>query len=209
MAYPQGMNFRSTSGYVTDGTGEDNETGQLAAGTYPRTSAQGNTVGWESAGSDHPTRNRSAANDRRLAGCSFTDTAAADFRFDLSSTGDKVLRCGIGDQAYSRANQKVEIFDTSSSLGTLFSGVSTGAANSFLDATGTARTNAAFNGSNASVTKTFSTTICRFRCGDGTNPTFVAHLYVEDGAAAGGHPTMKRWAGVPGMSQTNSIGRGW
>lgn len=28
-------------------------------------------------------------------------------------------------------------------------------------------------------------------------------------AAAGGHPAMKRWAGVPGMSQTNSIGRGW
>lgn len=28
-------------------------------------------------------------------------------------------------------------------------------------------------------------------------------------AAGSGHPTMKRWAGVPGMSQTNSIGRGW
>lgn len=32
------------------------------------------------------------------------------------------------------------------------------------------------------------------------------HEYV---AASTGHPTMKRWAGVPGMSQTNSIGRGW
>lgn len=184
MAYPQGINFRATSGYVTDGSGEDAELNASGTANYPRTTAQGNTVGWETTGSDYQTRNRNSSNDRRLAGIHFKNSGAHDYRMDLASTGDKLLRIAVGDQNYSRSNQQVEIFDTNSSLGTLFAAATTGAANSFLDAAGNVRTAAAWPGANSSVTKTFTTTICRVRIGDGSNISHVAHLYVEDAAAA-------------------------
>lgn len=41
----------------------------------------------------------------------------------------------------------------------------------------------------------------------GTDEGQLEIVYTSGGAT--GQPTMKRWAGVPGMSQTNSIGRGW
>lgn len=204
MALPQGINFRSTLGYVTDGANEFAE--YSTGGNYPTTSAQGNNVGWEAGSGTVAIRNRNSGNDRRLAGCNF-NTTTSDYRIDLPSTGDKVIRVAFGDANYSRSNQKCEIFDTSSSLGTLFSAASTGAANSFLDAGGTARTAAAWPGSNTSATKTFTTTICRFRVGDGSNDWYVAHVYVEDGAAAAGQPTAKRFGGVPGMGQGQQFAR--
>ena len=46
MAFPQGIDFRATSGYVTDPTNCTYEIGNAFSATYPRTTAQGNTVGW-------------------------------------------------------------------------------------------------------------------------------------------------------------------
>jgi hypothetical protein len=59
MAYDQGIDFRATAGFVTDPSGCDKEIATTA--NYPRTSAQGNTVGWEDAPGG--VSNRSAAVD--------------------------------------------------------------------------------------------------------------------------------------------------
>lgn len=205
MALPQGINIRQTSGYVTDGA---NERGETSTGNnYPTTSAEGNNVGWESGTDSVATRNRKATNDRRLAGLGFNGGATVDYRIDLPSSGSHTVRVACGDPDYSRSNQKCEVFDTSSSLGALFSAASTGAANSFLDAGGNVRTAAAWPGSNTGASLTFSTTICRFRWGDGTNIVHAVHMYVEADAASG-QPASKRFGGVPGMGQGQSFGRG-
>lgn len=69
MAFPQGLNFRATNAYVTDGTNEAPETDSGGTGNqnYPWTTAQGNTVGWETADSVYQARDWNSGNDRRLA----------------------------------------------------------------------------------------------------------------------------------------------
>jgi len=180
MALPQGINFRDSAGFVTDGANEDHEIGDggfnVVIPTYPRTSAQGNTVGWEGTGALE-TRDRNSGNDRRLAGMHLrADPGNADFRIDLPSSGDYSIRVAAGDPSYSTTTT-MELMDTTTSLGVLFNG-STGAANSFFDAGGTVRTAAAWPGQNALVKKTFSTTICRFRVPGSVN-NVINHVYIE------------------------------
>lgn len=176
MAYPQGINFRSTLGYVTDGANENFE----AAGgvTYPRTTAQGNTVGWEQSVGN--TRDRNSALDRRLAGVHFFNTQT-DFRFDLPSAGSYSVRLAAGDA--SNGNDTVwSLLDTTTVLQSLATGTST--AGNFKDATDTLLSAAAWPGSNTAVTKTFSTTICRFRGATVGVANQIAHAYVESAGGA-------------------------
>ena len=108
MSFPQGINFRATAGYVTDGA---NEYGEIATtANYPTTSTQGNNVGWETAPSG--TRDRNNALDVRLAGIHFGDNATLrDYRIDLSGTGSWISRIAAGDAA-SNQECKMELFDT-------------------------------------------------------------------------------------------------
>lgn len=183
MAFPQGINFRATAGYVTDGTNEDHEL--TASNSYPWTTAQGNTVGFETVSSNYNPRDRNSGNDRRIAGNSDCSSANPyDFRFDLPSAGTYNIRVAIGDGSYAKTSQQVAVIDTTTSLGNLFSGVNTGASNSFADATGSVYTAANWPGSNTAASKTFSTTIFRLRLGNGTNGTTIAHAYVESGATS-------------------------
>lgn len=213
MAYPQGINFRQTAGYVTDGTGEDWHGVGGGGATYPTTTAQGNTVGWEdSLGSLLQDRNRNSGNNRRLAGMNFAGTTGTHrFRFDLPSSGSYNVRVAMGDASYAQTVD-CELLDTTTSLGVLTSG-STGAANSFKAANGSTYTAANWVTNEAThlTNFTFSTTICRFRQSTASTQTgYTAHLYVEAAAAAGGQPTMRRWGGTPGMTPgQQSFGRGW
>lgn len=182
MAFPQGINFRDTTAFVTDGANESVEDASAGAGffncpTYPRTTAEGNTVGWE--GTHAITaRDRKSTNDRRIAGFHADQSPNTDdFRIDLPASGAYNIRLGAGDGNYA-ANVKIELFDTTSSLGVLCSG-STGAANSFKDAADATYTAANWPASNALVSKTFTTSICRFRNGDGTNNCDISHVYIE------------------------------
>lgn len=185
MAYPQGANFRQNLAFVTDGANEHFEAG-TGVGTYPTTTAQGNTVGWEDDGLllTLQVRDRNSGNDRRLAGMHFDTTLDnINYRFDLPSAGTYNIRAANGEANYARTC-RMDLYDTSSSLGTLING-STGAANSFLDATNTVYTAANWPGSNTAVSKTFTTTICRFRFPRSSfSETWVAHLYVESGGSA-------------------------
>ena len=193
MAFPQGINFRLTAGYVTDGTNEDYELTGGGNNNYPRTTAQGNSVGWETVSVDYQPRNRNSANNRRLAGINFNATNGTwDYRVDLSASGSWNVRLAMGDPSYS-STVDCELFDTSSSLGVLCTG-STGAANSFKAADGNTYTHANWVSNEAThlVNKTFSTTICRFRVGTAsTTNNNTAHLYVE---AASGSTTYPMYA---------------
>jgi hypothetical protein len=180
MAFPQGVAFRATLAFVTDGANDDAELDPSAGVTYPRTTAQGNTVGWETVvGTGVQSRNRNAGNDPRLAGAHWSDSVGTmDFRIDLPAAGGYNIRAAMGEPNYAR-NVNCELRDGTTVLATLTSGA-TSAAQRFKDATNVERTNATWPGSNAAYAATFSGTICRLRTStatDSVNP--VAYFYVE------------------------------
>jgi hypothetical protein len=192
VTFPQGINFRASPSATTDGANEDYEVyDPNASGTpqYPRTTPQNNTVGYTTGSWGSNARDRNPANDRRLVGAHAVASGDAprDYRIDLPTAGTYNIRLAAGDGAYV-INTKVELFDNSSSLGVLCSG-STGAGNAFKDATDTIYTAANWPGSNTAVSKTFTSTICLFRIGDGVNTCGYAHFYVE--SAGGGGPVVQ------------------
>lgn len=189
MALPQGIAFRSTTGFVTDSSPDDCESstantsaGNVSANSYPRTTAQGNTVGWELGTNQLITRDRNAG-DGRMAGKHQGNDAS--FRIDLPSAGDYDIRVACGESSYSTPTV-LSLLDTSTSLGSLTTG-STSAGARWKDATDVERTSASdWNTNNASVSKTFATTICRFRMGvTGVSDGTLSFLRV-DSAAGGG-----------------------
>ncbi len=101
MASPLGINFRSTSGYVTDGP---NDTYCLRADGYPTTRG-GLTFGWAD-GDSHDVRNRNSGIDVRLAGVHFNTSAGtvAIFRLDLPNDADTYTITGaFGDASYAQS----------------------------------------------------------------------------------------------------------
>ena len=170
-----GINFRASSGYVTDGA---NETYSLGEASVTR---GGLTFGW---GSDNSvtTRDRSSSGDRRLAGILFRGNGAGSvitFTITLPSTGDWIIRPGFGP-ATSTQQQYVTFRDNTTSFAS-FSNIATGA-NEFADATGVVRTAAAWPGSNASISRTFTTTTFKIDIGDPAGldgeHTTISHIYI-------------------------------
>lgn len=185
MAFPQGINFRASTGYVSDGANEYAQLVPSSGGNYPTTTPQGNTVGWEgTAYLQVATRDRSATVDHRLAGMNYANTAAiANYRIDLPAAGTYGIRLAAGDAGFSSATQ-VELFDSTTSLGVLASGVV--AAGSFIDAAGTTYTAANWPANNALVAKTFASTICRVGVGSTSSSNrVIAHFYIEAAAGVG------------------------
>lgn len=199
----QGVDFRQSSGFVTDPT---NYTSDITQGSnnYPTTTPQGVNVGWESGGAQISTRDRNSSLDPRIAGLAFTfGGTGSTYRIDLPSSGSYQVGLGAGDPA---AGQIVDIdlYDTNTKLVTLSSGsISAGTVN---DATNTNYSDAAWPGSQAMVTQTFSTTICRFKvdpAGTG-NLVVICSVFVQ--AAAGGGVTVTPPAGSLTLSgQTPTV----
>lgn len=178
MGFPQGIDFRATSGYVTDPADHTYEIGITA--NYPRTTAQGNNVGWETSSES---RNRSTSPDARLAGNHrTTGTTVTTYRMDLPAAGSYSIKLAAGDYSYA-SGIKVELFDSTTSLGVLAS-TSTTASARFRDATDVEHTAANWPANNNPATKTFASTILRAKVGStGGGGGVIASLYV---AAAGG-----------------------
>lgn len=198
MSLPQGIDFRATSGYVTDPADHTYEISITA--NYPRTTAQGNNVGWETVSDS---RNRSTSPDARLAGIHrTTGTTVTTYRIDLPATGDYKIRLAAGDYSYS-AGIKVEIFDTTTSLG-IIADTSTTASQRFRDATDAEHTAANWPANNASVTKTFASTILRAKVGDTAGGGgVIACLYVE--AASTTHTAAYPDSATPVDTQTATL----
>lgn len=192
MAFPQGIDFCTSATFVMHVSPNDPETNAPISGglDYPRVTAQGNTVGYDTGNvaSGLQTRDRNSGNDSQLASIHFpVGFGDLRFRFDLPVAGTYNIRSACGDPAYT-AHARLEVFDNASSLGVL-SSTDTTAANKFRDATDTEYSNAAWPGSNTAVAKTFSTTICRFLFTD--SQSVIAHLYLEAVAATAGYLLVK------------------
>lgn len=178
-----GINFRVTSGYVTDGT---NDTYCLAAtdgstcDEYPTTRG-GVTFGWEDNGEANPNgRDRNNGVDARLAGMHFiigSDVFTYDFRLD--KTGSLKVDVGFGDEASAAGGVTCSIRDSGGEKFAV-ADATLGAAE-FLDATDAKRTSVAdwVNNHTQSAAYTFAD-YTRFRFGPtGTvNQNRVAHVKV-------------------------------
>jgi hypothetical protein len=171
----KGINFRATSGFVTDAAGETYALGEA----YPTTRG-GLTFGW-SVSNTANTRDRAViAGQEQTAGINFTgNTASIDFRIDLPSTGAATIRLASGDGGGGSANH-VQLLDG----GVVFATIAGDLASSlWLDATGVARSN--WNATNAPITHTFTSTNFTIRAGDGTSTgnTMLTHVDFDIAAA--------------------------
>lgn len=151
MAFPQGCNFRATSGHTTDGADEDFIG---ASTTYPYTTAQGNNVGWVTGFLPSDSRDRDNTNDRRITGHNSVSSGTARFRIDLPSTGNYDVE--LGSYENTGANSSVAIYDDTSLVSTLTSDVAIN--NDAADATGTVYSLANWPSSQTAVNLSFSTT---------------------------------------------------
>lgn len=171
-----GLNFRANAGYVTDGAGETYVVGDV----YP-TSRGGWTFGWETTGA--LTLDRDNAGDPRLAGLNYAPTAQRTFRLDLPASGDYIVRAAFGDAASGQSVPWLLKDDSTTFAST--TGLS-GGANQFKDATDVNRTSQADWGTNnASVLRTFGSTILRLVSNDNGQNVVIAHLYVEQDGGGG------------------------
>lgn len=177
MAFPQGITFCADPTLNPQISPNDAEAGSVAnrntfdMPTYPRTTAQGNTVGWEGTTPSNVARDRSTTNDPRICGLQSGVTVDGNYRFDLPSAGNYNVGLAAGDGSYV-AVIGISLLDTNTLLGTLAVG-STLAANSFKDAANNTWTAANWPSSNVKVPFTFSTTIARFRVVANTDITFA------------------------------------
>jgi hypothetical protein len=177
-SFDEGFNFRSTSGYVTDGA---DETYVTVTDIYPTTRG-GVTFGlvtnlyW-----NH--RDRNSSNDRRLAGLTFQDTAgiSADeraFRVDLPAAGTYTVHIAAGDDSGAQHVAYV-IKDNTSTLFTFSDTLTTGSGK-FLDSLGGEYTNATWPGSHGTTSGlVFSSTIFRLELSDlGTTARVITHIRI-------------------------------
>lgn len=178
MAWTKGLNFRTTSGYVTDAADDTYilNNGGAQGEQYPVT-RNGVTFGYTSTLSVVQTRDRNSGNNAKLAGVHFTETeaSAVTVRVDLPATGDYNVRVGAGDATYARTGMKILIKDNGSTQLTV-SGDTAGA-NNFLDASSTNLTHANWVSSNTPTPITFGSTIAEITIGNGAaGPSMIAHV---------------------------------
>lgn len=177
MAFPQGVDFRATSGFVTDPT---NYTHDLGTTVYPTASPQGNNIGWVST-SGLGARDRNAAIDPRLAGIVFTSAATVStFKIALPAAGTYLINIAMGDATQAQSGQFLRIFDGATLLATPIPANTSTLSGSFLDATNTQYTAAAWPGSNTSISLTFAGTVASFECGGGAGVDWsIASIFIQ------------------------------
>ncbi len=170
-----GMDFRGTSGYVTDPSNHAYSLGE----SYPSgRTLNGQGFGW-STGSPDGAQDALNTNDARLAGKAYTAPSNRPiFRLNLPSAGSYKIYIAMGDQAGSYL-QTVEFYDDTTLLdSTTINAVSSSAANSFVAADGIAYTHANFvtTGFTKYLTFTFATSILKVKVGSAANYSQLVYL---------------------------------
>lgn len=183
------FNFRSTSGYVTDGAGE---TYFIFGDTHP-TSRDSLTFGWT--GANPQFRDRSTGVDVRLAGTLFRGNDGQTLIVYDCGNGTYDVSGAFGDQG-SAATNYIEICDVNTSnvvqsvLSTVASGTAT-ALGEFVDAGGTVRTSASdwvTNGSTVTTQVTVTSGRIGIRLGPSSTQSgssAIAHLAVAPASGGG------------------------
>lgn len=210
MVWKQGIAFRRTPEFVTDGP-DDFGCAQLTTGGsafaniyYPIVSPQGNGVGYvgrdESYGFTASQNNSSA--DPRLAGNHYTasglDGGYCTYRIDLPSPGRYRIRAALGNAAQTAPAPRMEVFDNTTSLAVV-TGAATTTVGQLYDASGTLRASAAdWAANNSAVEFTFASTVCLFKFGSGTSgQTQYPYIYIEEAGGAS--------AALAGAAQSEAI----
>lgn len=186
----KGFNFRQTLAYVTDASDEQFILIAVGGVAYPTTSTiDGESVTYGAEGditSHGQARDRNAGNDRRLAGLNSDSVLSVglDFRVDLPAAGQYTVILAAGDANYAQVGPVDYLIDNVTTLATIT--VTTGAANSFMDAAGNVWTQAQWPGSNVSLSLTFASTIFRMQY-NATLGGLITHVRLIQQPAAGGH----------------------
>lgn len=205
-----GINFRATSGYVTDGAGETYCLGQNDI--YPTTRG-GYTFGWDSDALITGQLNRDNAIDVRLAGINYrsNDGTQTTFRLNFGTSGSKNVRIALGDAGGAQGYQYLRVLDSDGTTVLLTIDDTNGTASAnFDDATpgaGTSYSAANWPGSNSPQAITLSGTAVYVKIGSPTSQsgsTTLAHFYIED--AGGGvtiSPSVQPAPGATGNLSTH------
>lgn len=177
-----GINFRATSGYVTDGTDET----YCLADSYPTTRG-GVTFGWTTIDAD-AARDRDSALDRRLAGVNKSSNSGtqANFQIDLSSSGTKTVCLALGEGVFDWDYQYLQILDNVTSKVVIDKSTPQTGMPKFYDAEGTLHTGAAWPGSNVCVSVEFASTTMNVKIGTPsaqTGNSSIAHISVTDASS--------------------------
>lgn len=183
-AWDKGFNFRTTSGYVTDGA---NTTYVLEGDAYP-TVRNGVTFGWSYSACltdfGGGGRDRDNVIDARLAGMNFIANRdeRCTFKVDLPAAGNYIITLGYGDAGGNTKNNYIVIKDSGTTVLTL-SGVATAATPTFGDAVGNTYNAATWPGSQTTATETFATTTFDLMIGSGATPdgtdASITHLFIS------------------------------
>jgi hypothetical protein len=180
-----GFNFRSTVGYVTDGSDEffwRGGTQDSGIWTYPSEIVSGVTAGWvDDLGTGIDEDN---TRDRRLAGRVARSNGAAGeafFRIDLPAPG--TYEIGLGFTSSVTAT-RIEVFDDATSEFVRSPTVSSG---NVADAVGTVHTFADWPANQVRATVEFASTVCRVQVGGGggSNSTELHHVFVRQVGSSG------------------------
>ena len=176
MAVIAAINFRGSSGYVTDASDETYSLGEAYPTTRSPSGGGSYTFGWNGDNSAN-TRDRDSSNDRRLAGINFTNAAGKHFQIDLPAAGTYKVYVAAGD-VNSGNGALWDLCDTTTVLASLTKdGLN---ANEFVDATDTILTHSTWPGSNTPLTLTFATTAFRLKLSaPATSNNVIAHLRIE------------------------------
>jgi hypothetical protein len=149
VSFEAGLNFRQTSGYVTDVAPDT----YCTFDAYPTTRG-GYTFGWTAGSIDG--RNRNAGVDPQLAGINFAASGACTLRFDLPAPGTYDIRLAIGDGFGGNPfTNDLVLKDNTTTLATI--NASTGG-NQFADAAGNIVFNTLWESTNVAISKSFATT---------------------------------------------------
>jgi hypothetical protein len=195
VAFPLGINFRGTLGFVTDPTNyvADLHNGTAFGTDYPRT-VNGNTFGWETVTPEINGTDRSNAVDARLAGINYVNnTHSAVFRIDLPASGTYNIQGAFGDATSAQSTSTIQLQDGSTVFATPVNNQSVGAGQ-FYAANGTLETSAAnwatnnpATGSGADeISRAFTSTIFRTTIAGTGGSAVVASLYIKSAAGGGG-----------------------
>lgn len=201
------INFRATSGFVTDQAGETFSLGEQ----YPVTRG-GLTFGWATNLTANA-RDRNSGIDRRLAGLMQLANSlgtTTTFRLDLpNGPGTYTVRLALGDDA---ANQDIRVRVRDGTGGTVLATIqdSTLSASEWFDATGVRRTSAAlWVANNASTNLTFTANHLILEIGahpSGLGSSVISHLFVQ---AVSSGPTFTTQPGNQTVTAPNTAGFAW
>lgn len=182
MALIQGINFRGSSGYVTDGANEYAETATTA--NFPTLTPQGLNVGWEQA--PHSVADWSASYGSKLAGAAKANAwAVSNYLVELPSAGDYEIELALGTNSASPNAVQSEMYDNATKFGATIGPDTSVGGGAFYDASGVKRTSPADWTANAvKVSRTFASTTFKLRFLSSGNQKLVAHIGVHGSAPA-------------------------